>query len=400
MQAVIMAAGKSTRTWPLTLTRPKPLLPVMGVPLLAHQLRALKGIAEEAVVVIGYRGGMIREQFGETFEGIGIRYVEQHEQRGTGHAILQTASVITGPFIALNGDDLYDLGDLKSLALKPGVALAREVEQPERFGVFEIDAANRVLCLEEKPKQPRSNLANIGAYSFDPDIFGLLEGLTPSPRGEIEVTDALQLMAEARTLHVVHATGYYLTIGYAWHLLDANTYWLDHFLRDVRLGTISPMVTLTGSIHIGKGTVVHPGTVIDGPVYIGEECVIGPNCWIRPYTSLGRGCRVGQGSEIKGSILFDGAAAPHQNYVGDSILGANVNLGCGAVTANVRHDGKSIKSLVKGELVDTGREKFGAIIGDDAHIGVNTAIYPGRNIWPQLITLPGSVVCFDITESQ
>ena len=81
MQAVIMAAGKSTRTWPLTLTRPKPLLPVMGAPLLSHQLRALKGIADEAVIVIGYLGDMIREQFGETFEGISIRYIEQREQR-------------------------------------------------------------------------------------------------------------------------------------------------------------------------------------------------------------------------------------------------------------------------------------------------------------------------------
>ncbi len=398
MQAVIMAAGKSTRTWPLTLTRPKPLLPVMGAPLLSHQLRALKGIADEAVIVIGYLGDMIREQFGETFEGISIRYIEQREQRGTGHAVLQAVPVITGPFLALNGDDLYDPEDLKRLALHPGLALAREVEHPERFGVFEIDGNDRVLCLEEKPERPRSNLANIGAYSLDPDIFELLQEVTPSPRGEIEVTDALQRMAEAQDLQVVHARGYYLTIGYPWHLLDANTYWLEHFLNEARLGAVSPLASLTGRIHIGRGTVVHPGTVIEGPVFIGEGCTLGPNCWIRPYTTLGNGCRIGQGSEIKASILFEGAAAPHQNYVGDSILGAHVNLGCGANTANLRHDGQHIKCLVRGEFVDTGRRKLGALIGDGAHVGINTAIYPGRSIWPGLTTLPGSVVRFDITE--
>ncbi len=398
MQAVIMAAGKSTRTWPLTLTRPKPLLPVMGTPLMSHQLRALKGIAEEAVIVVGYLGGMIREQFGNAFEGIAIRYVEQKEQRGTGHAVLQTEAAIKGPFLALNGDDLYDPDDLKRLARHPGLALAREVEHPERFGVFEIDGNDRVACLEEKPERPRSNLVNIGAYSFDTGIFELLRQLTPSPRGEIEVTDALQRMAQAHALHVVHTRGYYLTIGYPWHLLDANAYWLDHFLQEARLGAVSPLASLTGRLHIGRNTTIHPGTVIEGPVFIGENCSLGPNCWIRPYTTLGNGCRIGQGSEIKASILFEGAAAPHQNYVGDSILGAHVNLGCGANTANMRHDGKHIHCRVKGETVDTGRQKFGALIGDGAHIGINTAIYPGRTIGPGLTTLPGSVVCLDITE--
>ncbi len=398
MQAVIMAAGKSTRTRPLTMTRPKPLLPVMGTPLLAHQLHALQGIVSEAVIVIGYMGNMIREHFGDAFEGLSLRYVEQAQQHGTGHAILQAKGAITGPFLALNGDDLYDPADLKLLALRPGLALTREAEHPERFGVFELDGSDRVIRLEEKPEHPRSNLINIGAYSFDPDIFERLEGLAPSPRGEIEVTDALQQMAEAQALHAVHAAGYYLTIGYPWHLLDANAYWLDHFLEEARLGTISPLATLTGPIHIGKDTVIHPGTVIEGPVFIGERCNLGPNCWIRPHTSLGDGCRIGQGSEIKASILFEGAIAPHQNYVGDSILGAHVNLGCGANTANLRHDGAPIKCMIKGKLVDTGRQKLGAIIGDHAHIGVNTAIYPGRKIWPGMTTLPGSEVRFNITD--
>ena len=396
MQAVIMAAGKSTRTWPLTLTRPKPLLPVMGTPLLVHQLRALKGIADEAVLIVGYMGDMIREQFGDDFEGIALRYIEQKEQRGTGHAVLQAEPAITGPFLALNGDDLYNPDDLRRLASRPDLALAREVDQPERFGVFEIDGDDKVLNLEEKPARPRSNLANVGAYSFAPSVFELLREIKPSPRGEIEVTDALQRIAETTGLHVIHSEGYYLTIGYAWHLLDANAYWLDHFLEAAQLGAVSLLASISGNVYIGRGTVVRPGTVIEGPVYIGDNCVIGPNCWIRPYTTLGNGCRVGQASEIKGSVLFDGAAAPHQNYVGDSIIGAHANLACGTTTANLRHDGKTVKCMVKGELIDTGREKFGAVLGDNVHTGINTSIFPGRCIWPDQTTLPGSVVHADI----
>ncbi len=398
MQAVIMAAGKSTRTWPLTLTRPKPLLPVMNTPLLAHQLRALKGIADEAVIVTGYMGDMIRNYFGGSFEGMTLRYVEQKEQRGTGHAVLQAAAVVDGPFIALNGDDLYDPADLERLARRPGLALAREVEQPERFGVYEIDSENRVLSLEEKPEQPRSNLANVGAYSFEPAVFELLKKVAPSPRGEIEVTDALKVMAENGSLHVVHTAGYYLTIGYSWHLLEANTYWLEHFLEDARWGDVSPLAEITGPVHIGKGTVVRPGVVIEGPAFIGERCSLGPNCWIRPHTTIGNDCRIGQASEIKASILFEGVSASHQNYVGDSIIGAHTNLGCGTNTANLRHDGQDVRCQVRGELVDTGRRKLGAILGDQVHTGINTSIYPGRNIWPQQNTLPGSVVRFDINE--
>src|SRR5689334_13827910 len=108
MKAVIFAAGKSTRTYPLTVTRPKPLLPVANRPILAHQLDALAGLVDTAVVVVGYRAAMIRERFGAAYHGMKIKYIEQTEQLGTGHALQQCGSALTQPFIALNGDDLYD----------------------------------------------------------------------------------------------------------------------------------------------------------------------------------------------------------------------------------------------------------------------------------------------------
>jgi len=398
MQAVIMAAGQSTRTAPLTLTRPKPLLPVMNAPLMERQLESLAGIADEAVIVIGYRGDMIRERFGDAYKDMRLQYVEQREQRGTGHAILQTAEVIQGPFLALNGDDLYDPADLARLAKQEYGALAREADDPRRFGVYEIDENNRVITLEEKPEQPKSNLINIGAYKFSPKVFDVLKEVAPSPRGEIEVTDAVQMLAETDAFYAVHSEGYYLSIGYPWHLLEANAYWLEHFLVPNIQVDISPLAAVRGNVHIGKGTVIQPGVVIDGPAYIGDNCILGPNCWIRPYTVLGDGCRVGQASEIKASVLFEGAAAPHQNYVGDSIIGAHANLGCGTCTANLRHDNQNIRTPIRGEFVDTGRKKLGAIIGDNVHTGINTSIYPGRKIGPGKTTHPGSAVRFDLME--
>ena len=396
MKAVIFAAGKSTRTYPMTLTRPKPLLPIANKPILAHQLDALSGLVDGVFVVVGYMGDMIRERFGSSYAGMPLDYVEQEDQRGTGHALLQCAEKVTEPFIALNGDDLYDPSDLAALSKVGQGGLAKTIEDPSQYAIYEVDDEGRALRIVEKPTEIFSNLANMGAYAFGPEVFEVLRGVAPSERGEIEITSAIQTLADAGAFRVIEAKGHWQPIGYGWNLLDANTYLLETSLKEDIRGEVSPAAHLNGTVAIGKGTVIRPGVVIDGPVIIGEDCIIGPNAWIRSHTSIGNGCRAGQGTEIKGSILMDGARVPHLSYVGDSVLGENVNFGCGTVTANFRHDEANHSSMVKGELVDTGRRKLGAIVGDWVHTGINTSIYPGRKLWPGTSTLPGEVVIRDI----
>jgi len=397
MKAIIMAAGKSTRTYPLTLTKPKPLLKVANKPILAHQLDMLEGIADTAVVVIGYKGEMIREAFGEAYNGLRIQYVEQETQLGTGHAILECAPLIDGPFLAMNGDDLYDRKDFQALAASPGdAALAKTVEDPRLYGIYEVDKDGRVIRIVEKPVDVFSNLANIGAYRFDPAVFDVIRATKPSERGEIEITSALQTLAECGEVHVVKSVGVWIPIGYPWHLLDANEYILSHQLDPVIVGEVSPAAHIDGPVAVGRGTVIRPGAVINGPVSIGSDCVIGPNCWLRPGTTVGNGCRVGHAVELKNSILFDGAYVCHLSYIGDSIVGERANLGCGTVTANVRHDGGDIQSVVNGKLISARRTKLGAVFADNVHTGIHTAVYPGRKIWPGATTRPGEVVQKDI----
>lgn len=395
MKAVIMAAGKSTRTYPLTLTRPKPLLKVVNKTILEHQLDALHGIVDGVVLVVGYLQEMIRAAFGTAYRGLSIEYVEQTEQLGTGHAVLQCASLIDGPFMAMNGDDLYDPRDLARLAGKTQAALVLEVPDPRAFGIYELRDGDRVVRLVEKPKEVFSNLANVGAYKFTPEVFDVLRATRPSERGEIEITSAVQTLAETGDFRVVAMEGYWLPTGYPWHLLDANEYFLKSLETRIE-GEVSPAAHITGAVSIGKGTVIRPGVVIEGPVMIGESCHIGPNCWLRPGATIGHHCRVGNATEVKNSIVMDHSAIPHLSYVGDSVIGEHVNFGCGTITANVRHDGAHVRSQVRGELIDTGRRKMGAIVGDHVHTGINTSILPGRKIWPHAGTRPGSVVDRDI----
>lgn len=392
MKAVIFAAGKSTRTQPLTLTRPKPLLPVANRTILQHQLDALPPEVDGVVLIVGYLHEMIRDRFGDRHGRLSVEYVEQTEQRGTGHALALAKPLVDGSFMAMNGDDIYAAEDLAAVAALEQGGLAKTVADPRLYGIYEVDVAMRAKRLVEKPVDVFSNLANIGAYKFTPEVFDVLRETPASPRGEIEITCAIDTLARRGAFQVVEARRHWLPIGHPWHLIDANAYVLDNLMRAEILGDVHPAAHLSGRIFIGRGTVVRPGAVIDGPACIGERCEIGPNCWIRPGATLGDGCKVGQGSEIKNSVLFENTKVPHLSYVGDSVIGAGCNLGCGTVTANLRHDGNNVRSMVNGRLVDTGRRKLGAIIGDGVHTGIHTAIYPGRKLWPGTGTAPGEII--------
>jgi bifunctional UDP-N-acetylglucosamine pyrophosphorylase/glucosamine-1-phosphate N-acetyltransferase len=185
-------------------------------------------------------------------------------------------------------------------------------------------------------------------------------------------------------------------ISAPWHLLSVNEDIIGSIKRSVIKGEVRKGVTVEGNIIVGKGTVILPGVYIDGNVVFGEDCKIGPNCYFRGNTFIGTKCHVGQAVEIKNSILMEKVSAGHLSYVGDSIIGAFSNLGAGTITANFRHDGKSHRSMLNGELIDTGRRKLGVIIGDNVHTGIHTSIYPGRKIWPEMSTLPGDIVRKDL----
>lgn len=185
-------------------------------------------------------------------------------------------------------------------------------------------------------------------------------------------------------------------ISHPWDLLFILEDLVGALQQDDIRGTVRAGVTVDGHLVLGEGSVLLPGVYLEGKVVIGRNCQIGPNCYLRGNTAIGDNCHIGQAVEIKNSILMAGVGAGHLSYVGDSIVGAGTNLGAGTITANFRHDGKNHRSLAGGILVDTGRRKLGAIIGDGVHTGIHTSIYPGRKIWPGLATLPGQVVQRDL----
>ena len=391
MKAVIMAAGKSTRAYPLTLTKPKPLLKIANKTILEHDIGQLVGLVNEVIIIVGYKKEMIMSFLGKNFNDIKITYVEQKEQKGTGHALQQAEPFVKEKFILLNGDDLYSRVDIENCLKHDYCILSREVRDPRKFGVLDLDG-NYLKDIIEKPKDVKISLINTGFYVLDPEIFVELKKIRLSQRGEYEVTDAVTNLAKRKKIFCETVRGFWFSLTYPWYMLEANEYLLSKIKRSEIKGTVEPNTHIKGNVIIGKGSVIRSGTYIEGPVVIGKNCRIGPNCYIRSSTSIGDNCKIGNACEIKNSILMNNVSIGHLSYFGDSVLGENINIGAGTMVANLRHDNQNIKSIVAGELTDTERRKFGTVIADNVHTGINTLIYPGRKIWPNKTTLPGEIV--------
>lgn len=185
-------------------------------------------------------------------------------------------------------------------------------------------------------------------------------------------------------------------IRHPWDLIRANEQWVGSLTENAIEGEVHPSAVIEGVIRVGPGTRILPGVFIEGNVVIGANCKIGPNCYLRGNSSVGDKCHIGQSVEIKNCLILSRTNVGHLSYVGDSVLGEGVNFGAGTTTSNLRHDGLNHRSMVDGKLVDTGRRKFGAIIGDGVHTGINTSIYPGRKLWPHTTTRPGDIVSRDL----
>jgi len=375
---------------PLTASRPKVMLPVAGRPFLEHIiLRAKAAGADKIILVVGYHGDAVRSCFGDGSRlGLQVEYALQDEQLGTGHALLAAQDLADDSFLVLNGDVLPDEPSLLSLASRCPSVSAIRVEDPRRYGVFSCHQG-RLGSVVEKSSSPPSNLANAGIYHFGASIFEALRSVQLSERGEYELTDALNLLAARESIAMVELSSW-MEIGRPWDILTANEILLSEQTSQI-LGEIEAGAMLKGSVSVGQGSIIRSGAYIQGPVLIGQDCDIGPNCYIRPTTCIGDRVRVGNAVEVKNSAIMNGSKIGHLSYVGDSVIGEGCNFGAGTICSNLRHDRKNIKSYVKGERVDSGRRKLGAVMGDNVMTGINTSIYPGTVIEPGFRGLPAAV---------
>ncbi len=391
MKAILLAAGEGIRLLPITATRPKHLIKVGGKPILQFCLEAVNNAGiNEVIIVTHYMGEAIRKYFSDgQWLGVKITYVEQKEVLGTGDGAKTAEPYVDDDFVLIYGDLLFGLDTVKKLLQsynrgKPSAVMGVvPVDKPENYGIIEFDNQRKVKRITEKPDAEKapSNLANAGVYVFSHEVFDNIKKIGYSKRKELELTDAITMFAaEGKTVLAVELSkDDWFDVGRPWDLLDANNWALKRMDLQV-LGTIEQGAHLIGSVFVAESARIRSGAYIEGPCFIDEECDIGPNCYIRPGTSLGKNVRVGNGCEIKNSVIMDKTHVGHLSYVGDSILGEHCNLGAGTITANYRLDAGSIKMMVKDQLVNTGRRKLGAVLGDNVKTGIKSLFMPGVKI--------------------
>ena len=398
MKGVILAAGRGERLRPLTDDRPKVVLKVANRPIIEYVLENLDPFVDEFIIIVRYEKEKIIETLGDEFNGKPITYVDQLPGEGTAKAIESSKGHVGDEeFIVVNGDIYFEEEALRELISTfrreraDAALVVKHFDDLSHFGKIETEGAF-VTNVLEKPGNV-AGYANLGIYAFKPDVFEFIAQTQLSKRGEYEITDTLNLLIKAgkKVAYAVY-TGYWNDVGRPWNLLELNEYLLKNKLRHEIRGTVEEGAVIIPPVEIGEGTVVRSGSYIIGPVKIGKNSLIGPNCFIRPFTSIGDNCHIGNAVEVKNSIIMDHSNAPHLNYVGDSIIGENTNLGAGTITANLRHDRGNIKVEIKGKLEDSGRHKLGAIIGHNVKTGINVSIYPGRKIGSGSLVGPGVVV--------
>jgi len=316
VDAVILAGGLGTRMRPLTLTRPKPLLPLVGEPMVDRLVRSLPREVGRVVLAVNYMAEAVRAHFRQVDLGVRVDVVEEAEPLGTGGAFRNAFDRLgTELFIGLNGDVVasLDLGAMLAAHRAHGGAgtiAVWPVKDPSAFGVVELDARGRIVGFQEKPPKgtARSDLINAGAYVLHTDILDLLVKGKPS---SIE-RDVFPRVLD-RGLHGFRFEGFWVDAGTPLDYLRAHRELLSHDPPPSR-----------------RGMSADPTARVVEPSYIADDVRLGASCEVGPFAALGEGCVVAEGARVSESVLLPRARVGARARVARSVLGEGAEVGAEA----------------------------------------------------------------------
>jgi glucose-1-phosphate thymidylyltransferase len=331
MKALILAGGAGTRLRPITHTSAKQLVPVANKPILFYGIEAMveAGITEIGVIVGDTRAEVMAALGDGSRWGATITFIPQDAPLGLAHCVLIAADFLgDDDFVMYLGDNLLEQ-DLRAFVTafedarkgpEPPTAqiLLKRVPDPQRFGIAELDAAGNVVRLVEKPVDPPSDLALVGVYLFDHTILDAVRAIAPSPRGELEITDAIQwLVDQGLRVRQEELTGWWIDTGKLTPLLEANRLLLERI--DTRIdGDVDDESVIDGRVVIEAGATIVRST-LRGPLVIGAGTVI-ESSFIGPFTAIGNRCEV-RHSEIEHSVVMDSSRIIEIQRLEDSLIG-------------------------------------------------------------------------------
>ena len=371
MKAVILAGGYGTRLRPLTYTRPKPMLPLAGKPILQHIIESLADYDfREIIVTENYLSKLIEDYFGDGSKfGVEITYFREDKPLGTAGSVKNAGSCLDDTFIVIQGDNLTDI-NLKLVTKfhkkRKGVATIAltPVENPTEFGIAELNKRGQIVRFLEKPKPEEcfSNLVNTGLYVFEPSILDLI----PKDTAYDFSKDLFPSLLEEEGIYGYEVRGFWSDIGRPKGLLKANRWILSRLRKALKKVPIKEGVLKEGAVTIGEDATIPAGARIFGPVIIGGGTKIESDVTIASNSALGQRVKIGRGCTIAGSIIYEDTVIGGDSRINYSIIGESCEIGS-AVTLSPN-----------------------SVIGAGCKIGEKAKILPDTRIWPGIEIVPGS----------
>jgi glucose-1-phosphate thymidylyltransferase len=331
MKALVLAGGSGSRLRPITHTLPKQLVPVANKPVLFYGLEAIRdaGITDVGIVV-GETAAIIQGAVGDGRAfGLNVTYIRQEAPLGLAHAVLISRDFLGGDDFVMYLGDNFIVGGIAALvdefrSRRPDAQIMlTTVPDPRQFGVAELDEVGEVVGLVEKPQSPKSDLALVGVYIFTPAVHEAVRQLSPSGRGELEITEALQWLLD--TGHKVRSTvisGYWKDTGNVTDMLEVNRMVLES-TEAVQHGTVDDATELIGRVVIEHGAQVSRSRIV-GPAIIGAGTRL-DGSYVGPFTSIAEDCTIVD-SEIEYSIVLRGASVSGVSRIEASLIGHDVEV--------------------------------------------------------------------------
>jgi bifunctional UDP-N-acetylglucosamine pyrophosphorylase/glucosamine-1-phosphate N-acetyltransferase len=391
MKALILAAGGGTDMAPFSKTRPKPMVHVAGRPILYRTLTMLKESGfHEANLVVGPHSDKISDYFGKGEEmQMFLHYTSQKGAGGIGGAILSARGRFNPGehFLLIYGDVVTEDNVISSVqqtfALsKTATAAIALAKDSGSLGNVYMDNTMNITRIVEKPgKKGMGNYVLAGIYVLPYRFFDILK----SCKGNM--TKALVRLIKEDGIKASILEKSWLDIAYPWDILQANRMIMDTWTTSLIHKEIKYRdIKIQGTVHIEEGVEIRSGAFIEGPTFIGRGSYIGNNALIREYTCLGPESHVGFGVELKNCVMFGKSSVGRLSFIGDSVIGENVDIGSGTMTLNVNMNGSDIKVTVNKHPVNTQMSKIGAFIGDGCKLG------SGHNVMAGTVIQPGKVL--------
>jgi bifunctional UDP-N-acetylglucosamine pyrophosphorylase/glucosamine-1-phosphate N-acetyltransferase len=385
MRALILAAGGGNNMAPFSVSRPKPMLHVAGRPILDYTLEMLRESGcTDVNMVRGPFGDSIHEHYGTGAKtGLNINYIHQAKADGIGKAVLLAqesfnpgdhfllvySDIVTDDNILANVLQAFHFSHLPTA----GIVLPAETGS---FGNVYLDKDVRITKIVEKPK--RKDLGNYvlaGVFVLPYSFFDLLR----KAGGDMMKAFAALIKKEGMKASIWEQG--WIDIGYPWDILTANRVIMDTWQTSMVHRNINVKdAKIKGPVHIEEGVEIRSGAIIEGPAFIGRGSYIGNNVLVRKYSSIGPESIVGFGVELKNCVIFGKASGGRLSYIGDSVIGMNVDIGSGTMTINQNIDRSEIAVRFNGRKIKTGMDKLGAFIGDGTVLGGGHSIRAGSVI--------------------